>query len=44
MDANPGLMKIPDNEAATDQKGLMDGPDITNPAMQNLLAQSPQGK
>ena len=28
----------------SNQKGIMNGPDITNPLMQNLLAQSPQGE
>ena len=42
-----GLLPPPTSlveQVPSNQKGIMNGPDITNPLMQNLLAQSPQGE
>ena len=45
LDVKPNLLNLAMNPTPnSNQKGLMNGPDITNPAMQNLLAQSPQGR
>lgn len=48
LDVKPNLMNLavnpPSASGGNRPAGLMNEPDITNPAMQSLLAQSPQGK